>query len=313
MGKGHGSSTAKEPFVLYETQGHIGVFTLNRPSARNAINGDVSRQMEVAIDRFERDRNLRVGILRANGTTFCAGADLKAVNRGDPDIRTRYAGFGGLVFHPNRRKPIIACVDGPALAGGCEMALACDLIVASDRAQFGLPEVKRSLVAAAGGLFRLPRKIPENVAMELLLTGESISAAKGGSSGTADQQRPDANVFASAVELAQAIIANAPLAVAETRSYVSTGIEEHWTVRQHWTRSEQAFASMVGTPDFWEVTRAFIEKREPNWTGQPRDPATALAVNAYLAWSQSSVVEKVVLVGVPVLVAVAVAYVRMIQ
>ncbi|MET0737600.1 MAG: enoyl-CoA hydratase-related protein, partial [Acidimicrobiales bacterium] len=156
--------------VNYEKRGHIGLLTIDRPEARNAVNGDVAQGMEAAIDELEADDEVWVGILMGNGPVFCAGADLKAISAGRVgDLQTERGGFGGIVVR-ERTKPIIAAVDGPALAGGTEIVLACDLVVASTEARFGIPEAKRSLVAAAGGMFRLPRKIPFNVAMELALT-----------------------------------------------------------------------------------------------------------------------------------------------
>src|SRR5437764_4501902 len=157
--------------VDYEVRGHTAVLTINRPEARNAVNADVANGMEAAIDRMEDDPDVWIGVVTGEGTVFSAGADLKAIASGQAGgLSTKKGGFAGIATR-QRRKPIIAAVDGPALAGGCEIALACDLIVASRQAAFGLPEVKRSLVAAAGGLFRLPRALPRNLAPEIALTG----------------------------------------------------------------------------------------------------------------------------------------------
>src|SRR6476659_8703512 len=168
--------------IDYELQGHVAVITINRPEARNAVNGDVAEGIEAAVDRLEADDDVWVGILTGarteEGYIFSAGADLKAINSGDAArLATKRGGFGGFVKR-ERAKPVIAAVDGPALAGGTELVLACDLVVASEKATFGVPEVKRALVAAAGGLFRLPRKLPRNVAMECILTGDPISAER---------------------------------------------------------------------------------------------------------------------------------------
>src|SRR3954453_7414767 len=164
--------------VDYELQGGGAGSTANRPEARNAVNGDVANGMEAAIDRLEEDDNAWVGVLTHVGPVFSAGADLKAINAGKAgELQTSRGGFAGLVQR-KRTKPLIAAVDSPALAGGCEIALACDLIVASTQARFGVPEVKRSLVAAAGALFRLPRKLPRNIALEMLMTGDPISAER---------------------------------------------------------------------------------------------------------------------------------------
>jgi len=151
--------------VELETRGRVAVLTINRPEARNAVNGDVAQAMEAGIDRLEEDSELWAGVVAAVGPVFSAGADLKVIASGRPqDLLTERGGFAGIARR-ERRKPIVAAVDGPALAGGCEIALACDMIVASRQAAFGLPEVKRSLVAAAGGLSRLPRALPRNVAL----------------------------------------------------------------------------------------------------------------------------------------------------
>ena len=164
--------------VKFEKQGNVGVITIDRPEAKNAINGEVASAIEAAIDELEADDALWVGIIASSGDVFCAGADLKAINSGQAaGLQTERGGFAGFVQR-ERTKPIIAAVDGPALAGGCEIVLASDLVVASEISRFGIPEVKRSLVAAAGGLFRLPRAIPKNIAMEAALTGDPISAER---------------------------------------------------------------------------------------------------------------------------------------
>ena len=161
--------------VDYELDGHVAVITINRPEARNAVNGEVAQGIEAAIDQLEADDEAWVGIITGarteKGYIFCAGADLKAMSTDPGGMVTQRGGFAGIVQR-ERTKPIIAAVDGPALAGGTEVVLACDLVVASRTAVFGVPEVKRNLVAGAGGLFRLPRKLPRNIAMELVLTGQ---------------------------------------------------------------------------------------------------------------------------------------------
>src|SRR5687767_4374322 len=162
--------------VDYEEQGRVAVITIRRPEARNAVNGEVARGIEAAIDRLEEDGDRWVGILTGEGAVFCAGADLKEIAAGRVgELATPKGGFAGIVTR-ERRKPIIAAVNGPALAGGTEIVLSCDLVVAAKSASFGIPEVKRSLVAAAGGLFRLPRLIGQTAAMEAALTGDPITA-----------------------------------------------------------------------------------------------------------------------------------------
>lgn len=252
--------------VEYELRGHVALLTIQRPEARNAVNAAVAQGMEAALDRFEADEAAWVAVLTGAGSTFSAGADLKAISKGEgASLATERGGFAGIARRAIK-KPIIAAVDGPALAGGCEIALSCDLIVASTAARFGLPEVKRSLVAAAGGLFRLPRALPERVALELVMTGEPLSAERAFHFGLVSRLVEPGNALAAAFELAESIAANAPLAVRASRdvarrAYVD-GDDELWNA------SFQAFASMMSTEDFLEGPRAFIEKRPPRWTGR---------------------------------------------
>ena len=206
--------------VDYEIKGHVAVLTLNRPEARNAINGEVAQAMEAALDRMEADPEVWVGVLAANGPVFCAGADLKAINSGKAgELATAKGGFGGFTTY-QRRKPVIAAIDGLATAGGCEIALACDMIVASTQAAFGLAEVKRNLVAAAGGLYRLPKVIGKNVALEVALTGEPLSAERALGLGLVNQVVEAGQALTAALALAEKIAANAPLAVWESRALV---------------------------------------------------------------------------------------------
>ena len=163
--------------VEFETRGRVAIITLNRPEARNAVSNELAVALEAAVDRLEDDDDLWLGVLAANGPVFSAGADLKAVASGNANLGTERGGFGGFVTR-DRVKPMIAAVDGFAVAGGCELVLACDMVVASSQAAFGLPEVKRSLVAMAGGTTRLPKKLPPNIAMEVALTGDRLPAAR---------------------------------------------------------------------------------------------------------------------------------------
>jgi enoyl-CoA hydratase len=253
--------------VKYEKRGHIGILTIDRPEARNAVNGEVAEAMEAGIDAIEADEDVWIGILTGNGPVFSAGADLKAISAGQAaSIQTKRGGFGGIVVR-ERTKPIIAAVDGPALAGGTEMVLACDLVVASTQARFGIPEAKRSLVAAAGGLFRLPRKIPFNVAMELALTGDPIDAERAYHFGLVNRLVEPGTVLDAAIELAEQICVNAPLAVRESRRLVLESIavdDDAEGVRQ----SGAALMGLASTEDFAEGPMAFIEKRDPVWKGR---------------------------------------------
>jgi enoyl-CoA hydratase len=252
--------------VEYTVEGHRAVITINRPEARNAVNEGVATGIEEAIDRLEADESLWVGVLTGVPPVFSSGADLKEINAGRfASLSTPRGGFGGITRR-KRTKPIIAAVDGPALAGGTEIALACDLIVASTSASFGIPEVKRSLVAAAGGLFRLPSKLPFNVAMELTLTGDPIDAARAHHFGLVNVLCEPGQAIDKARELAARIEANAPVAVRASRHVlISVMTEDEDT---GWRLSGEAMARAMGSQDSKEGLIAFIEKRPPQWTGR---------------------------------------------
>jgi len=250
--------------VTYEKHGNIGLFTLNRPEARNAISHDVSTQLEEHLDAFEADEDAWVAILAANGPVFSAGADLKSVSSGKR-IETEKGGFAGLVRYP-RTKPLIAAVDGPALAGGLEIVLACDLVVASTAASFGIPEVKRSLIAGAGGLFRLPASIARNVAMELALTGDPISAERAFQLGLVNDLCEPGSVVQAATELANRVVVNAPVAVRQSRMVI---LESHGRSDEDgWDITKDHFRVVFKTEDFKEGPLAFVEKRDPVWKGR---------------------------------------------
>ena len=252
--------------VEYEKRGPISILTIRRPEARNAVNADVAQGLEAAIDRLEAEEDAWVGIVTGEGPVFSAGADLKAIASGQgATISTERGGFGGIARR-ERVKPVIAAVDGPALAGGCEIVLACDLVVASTNAAFGLPEVKRSLVAAAGGLFRLPRSIPPMVAMEVALTGDPIPAERAFQLGLVNELVEPGQALKGALELAERICANAPLAVRESRRIVlAAQTSDDDTL---WRMTGEAFGRIVRTEDFAEGPRAFIEKRPAVWKGR---------------------------------------------
>lgn len=252
--------------VDYELRGRVALLTINRPEARNAVNGDVAAGMEAGIDRLEESDEAWVGVVTGAGSVFSAGADLKAIATGQAAaLQTQRGGFAGITRR-ERRKPIIAAVDGPALAGGCEIALSCDMIVASKAAKFGLPEVKRSLVAAAGGLFRLPRTLPPKIAMEVVLTGDPIDAERAYELGMVNQLVEPGEAVEAAMALAERICVNAPVAVWESRKVVlEAATTDDETL---WNMSAKGFAVVAGTEDFQEGPRAFIEKRAPNWQGR---------------------------------------------
>src|ERR1700722_540443 len=206
--------------VDFTIDGNLALITINRPEARNAINGAVASGMEAAIDRLEADDALWVGVITGTGPVFCAGADLKGAPPGRASgLATERGGFGGMTRR-ERTKPLIAAVDGLALAGGCEIALSCDLIVASTGSGFGIPEVKRSLIAGAGGLFRLPRALPLHIAMEMAVTGDPISAESAARFGLVNQLVEPGTALEAALALAGRITINAPIAVRISRRVV---------------------------------------------------------------------------------------------
>ena len=257
----------RDDAVLYEIDDrHVVTLTINRPDARNAVNGDVARMMEEGLDRFEADDDARVAIITGAGTAFCAGADLKEVASGNArSISTKRGGFAGLVVR-DRTKPVIAAVNGTAVAGGCEILLACDMAVVAEGVKIGVPEVKRSLVAAAGALWRLPRAVGPARAAEMALTGDPITADEALAAGLINAVVPAGEVMDAARALAARVTVNAPLAVQASRTVLTKAFEA--TEGELYRASNQAIASLMDTEDFAEGPRAFIEKRPPVWKGR---------------------------------------------
>jgi enoyl-CoA hydratase len=250
--------------VLAERRDGVLLITLNRPQARNAVNLALAEGMAAALDDLDADDDVTVGVITGAGAGFCAGMDLKAFVTGErPWAGDR--GFAGIVRRASR-KPLIAAVEGFAVAGGLEVALACDLIVAARGAKLGIPEVKRSLVAAAGALRRLPQRLPYGVAMELALTGEPITAERGYELGLVNRLADAGGALDAALELARAIAANGPLALDATKAIVQRQFD--WSEEEFWQRQDELAAPVMSSQDAREGAVAFSEKRAPVWQGR---------------------------------------------
>ncbi|MFC4605692.1 crotonase/enoyl-CoA hydratase family protein [Rhodococcus kronopolitis] len=249
--------------VLLERRGRTLVITINRPEARNSINSAVSHALAAAVDELDADPDLSLAVLTGAGGNFCAGMDLKAFLAGE-NVIVPGKGLGFTEAPP--RKPIISAVEGYALAGGTELVLATDLVVAATDARFGIPEVKRGLVAAGGGLLRLPKRIPYQKALELALTGDAFTAAEAHGWGFVNRLTEPGAALDGALELAERITANGPLAVAATKEVIvrSSG----WTDEEAFTRQFEVMGPVFASEDAQEGPRAFAEKRAPVWTGR---------------------------------------------
>ncbi|GAB2857221.1 crotonase/enoyl-CoA hydratase family protein [Nocardioides pacificus] len=250
--------------VLVERREGVQIITINRPEAKNALNGAVAQGIAAAVDELDESDELRVGILTGAGGTFCAGMDLKAFLRGEsPVVDGR--GLGGITTRPPR-KPLIGAVEGWAVAGGFELLLACDMVVAGESSMFGVPEVKRALVAGAGAAMLLPQRIPQAIALELLLTGEPITAARAASLGLVNRVTVSGGALDGAVELARIIAANGPLAVAVTKQIARSASD--WTLEEGWSKQNEIMEPVFTSEDAREGATAFAEKRPPVWTGR---------------------------------------------
>jgi enoyl-CoA hydratase len=250
--------------VDVEARAGVLVITIDRPQARNAVNAAVAEGIAAALDRLDADPALHVGVITGAGGYFCAGMDLKAFAAGErPHAGER--GFAGIVQRPPDT-PLIAAIEGFAVAGGFEIALACDLIVAARGARLGIPEVKRSLVAAGGALLRLPGRIPYHVAMELALTGDPIDAERGHALGLVNRLADPGGALDAALDLAATIAANGPLALAATKRILTAA--PGWPEAEAWERQSAIADPVFASQDAREGALAFAEKRAPSWRGR---------------------------------------------
>lgn len=258
--------TENQDVVTFRSEGAVAIIALNRPDQRNSVNGALAKGLRAAVKRFEADPALRVAVLRGEGRVFCAGMDLKAfANRDFKDAIYGEGGFAGFV-HLERTKPIIAAVQGAALAGGLEVMLGCDMAIAERSAKFGLPEARLGLLAAAGGVFRLAQRIPPVKARELVLTGRMFSAEDAQSYGLLNSVVEDGGAFDAAMKLAGEIVAAAPKSVSAGLELVRfLDLEEEARV---WPVNNALFEDIVGSDDALEGARAFSENRTPVWTGR---------------------------------------------
>ncbi|MGM5068810.1 crotonase/enoyl-CoA hydratase family protein [Rhodococcus qingshengii] len=263
------SKTADQPAALYERRGGIAIITLNRPRALNAVNAALSTAVGTLLEQAENDHDVRVVVLTGAGRAFCAGADLKALAAGESTEADGYPewGFAGYVQHWIS-KPTIAAVNGFALGGGTELVLASDLAIVDEHAQLGLPEVKRGLFAAAGGVIRLQQQIPRKIALELALTGKPITAADGLKLGLVNRVAPAGTALDLALELAEEIAANAPLSVRESKSMIHrTATSADWGPAV-WEANTAAMKVVFTSDDAKEGPTAFAENRQPVWQGR---------------------------------------------
>ncbi|MDQ6605732.1 MAG: crotonase/enoyl-CoA hydratase family protein [Actinomycetota bacterium] len=252
---------SEAPAVLTERRDRVLVITINRPDQRNAVNAAVANGISAALDELDADAELTLGVLTGAGKGFCAGMDLKAFVAGE-SAWAADRGFAGITQR-SAVKPLIAAIEGFAVAGGLEIALACDLIVAARGARLGIPEVKRSLVAAGGGLLRLPRVLPRNIAMELALTGEPIAAERGYELGLVNRLAEPGQALETALELAGQIAPNAPLALAASKRILVEGVD--WPESEFWERQGEIVGPVMTSEDAREGSTAFAEKRPPVW------------------------------------------------
>ena len=254
-------SSAASGDVLVRRENGILIVTINRPGQRNAVNGGVCSGIAGALDLLDSSPDLRVGVLHGNGSAFCAGMDLKAFAAGER-IRDPSRGFGGIVERPPV-KPLIAAVEGWALGGGFEIVLACDMVTAGKGARFGLPEVRRGLAARGGGVFRLPRRLPRALAMELIVTGAPLDAARAEHFGLVNRLVEDGQALTAALELAAQIAANAPMSVRASKAVAIESAD--WPLAEGFQRQRAYLEPVFASQDAAEGVAAFRERRDPVW------------------------------------------------
>lgn len=253
-----------EPAVLTERRDRVLLITLNRPDQRNAVNAALAAGIGAALDELDGADDLVLGVVTGAGAGFCAGMDLKAFVGGEsPYVEGR--GFAGITQRASR-KPLIAAVEGFAVAGGLEVALSCDLVVAARGAKLGIPEVKRGLAAGAGALIRLPKRIPYHVAMEMALTGDPITAERAAEIGLVNRLAEPGGAVEAALELAGRVAPNGPLAIDASKRVIAATLD--WTEAEAWERQGEIVGPVFGSQDAQEGARAFAEKRDPVWQGR---------------------------------------------
>jgi enoyl-CoA hydratase len=255
---------SSEPAVLTERRERVLVITINRPDQRNSVNAAVAAGIAAALEELDADAELSLAVLTGAGKGFCAGMDLKAFVAGE-SAWVEGRGFAGIAQRSSA-KPLIAAVEGFAVAGGLEIALSCDLLVASRGAKLGIPEVKRSLVAAGGGLLRLPRVLPRNIAMELALTGDPITAERGYELGLVNRLAEPGEALTTALALADQVSPNAPLALTATKRVLVESLD--WSEAEFWAKQGEIVGPVMGSEDAREGSVAFAEKRAPVWKGR---------------------------------------------